>query len=129
MTLEITGKLLQVLPEQTGTGKSGTNWAKQDFIIETPHEQYPKKICFSAWGDKMQVLKTLNPGMQLNVAFDVESREHQGKWYTNLKAWKIVAAGNATSGAEYNQEPVESSQPYNDLNAVADGGSKDDLPF
>ena len=91
MALEITGKLVQVQPEQTGTGKNG-NWVKQNFIIETPHEQYPKKVCFVAWGDKTQILKSLNPGMQINVSFDLESREFNGKWYTDLKAWKIAAA-------------------------------------
>jgi len=125
MPLEITGKLIQVQPEQTGAGKNGTNWVKQDFIIETAAEQYPKKICFSAWGDKMQILKTLNPGTQINVAFDIESREFNGKWYTNLKAWKIAPAGSAPSAPGIDREPVE----YTDLNAAADAGSKDDLPF
>jgi hypothetical protein len=128
MPLEITGKLIQVLPEQTGAGKNG-NWVKQDFIIETAAEQYPKKICFSAWGDKMQILKTLNAGTQVNVAFDIESREFNGKWYTNLKAWKIAPAGSAASAPDNNREPVEFSQSYNDLGAAADMGAKDDLPF
>jgi hypothetical protein len=129
MPLEITGKLIQVQPEQTGTGKNGTNWVKQNFIIETPHEQYPKKVCFTMWGDKAQILKTLNPGTQINVAFDVESREYQGKWYTDLKAWKIAAAGSASPGHEQDHQPFESSQPYTDLSAAADAGGKDDLPF
>ena len=57
MALEISGKLLQILPEQTGTGKNG-QWIKQDFIIET-QEQYPRKVCFSAWGDKAALVKNL----------------------------------------------------------------------
>ena len=127
MALEITGKLVQVHPEQTGTGKNG-NWVKQNFIIETPHEQYPKKVCFVAWGDKTQILKSLNPGMQINVSFDLESREFNGKWYTDLKAWKIAQAGNTSPNANQNQEPVETFQPDN-LTSFTDSGAKDDLPF
>jgi hypothetical protein len=129
MALEITGKLVQVQPEQTGTGKNGTNWVKQNFVIETAHEQYPKKVCFTMWGEKAQVLKSLSPGTQVNVAFDVESREFNGKWYTDLKAWKIDAGRGTTKPSEYNQEPAEISQPYNDLPPSFDGGAKDDLPF
>lgn|SRR6185436_13333526 len=128
MALEITGKLVQVQAEQTGTGKNG-NWVKQNFIIETAHEQYPKKVCFTMWGDKTQILKSMKEGTQVKVAFDVESREYNGKWYTDLKAWKIDVAGNAPQNSEYNQESVASSQPYNDLSSFSDSGSKDDLPF
>jgi uncharacterized protein DUF3127 len=128
MALELTGKLVQVQPEQTGTGKNG-NWVKQNFIIETPHEQYPKKVCFTMWGDKTQVLKSLKEGTSVKVAFDVESREYNGKWYTDLKAWKIDVAGNAPQASGYSQEPAEIAQPFNDLNSAFEGGSKDDLPF
>jgi len=57
MALELSGKIIQLLAEQTGTGKNG-QWLRQDFIIET-QEQYPRKVCFSAWGDKVSLLKTL----------------------------------------------------------------------
>ena len=87
MALEIAGKLLQILPEQTGTGKNG-QWNKQDFIIET-QEQYPRKVCFSAWGDKASIVKNLRSGSMVSVSFNAESREFNGKWYTDLRAWKI----------------------------------------
>ena len=50
--MQVTGKLIQMLPLQTGTGKTGTPWKKQDIIIETPGT-YPKKVCISIWGDKI----------------------------------------------------------------------------
>ena len=60
MALDVTGKLFKILPEVTGAGKNG-NWVKQEFVIETM-EQYPKKACFSVWGDKVASLKGINPG-------------------------------------------------------------------
>ena len=57
MALEIIGNLWKVMPEQSGAGKNGT-WVKQDFIIETD-DQYPKKVCITAWGEKADELKKL----------------------------------------------------------------------
>ena len=92
--MEIIGKLVQVLPLQTGTSKNG-EWKKQDIIIETPG-QYPKKVCIAIWGDRINPAQ-LQTGNQLKISFDVESREFNGRWYTVVKAWKIENAqtGNA----------------------------------
>jgi hypothetical protein len=84
--MQLTAKLLTVLPLQTGSGKNG-DWKKQDFIVETG-EMYPKKICISVWGDKINPT-VLVVGNELNIDFDIESREYNGRWYTDLKAWKI----------------------------------------
>lgn len=94
MALEISGKVLQILPEQTGTGKNG-QWIRQDFIIET-QEQYPRKICFSGWGEKAGIIKNLKPGAMVNVSFNAESREFNGRWYTDLRAWKIDQASGSS---------------------------------
>ncbi len=88
MSLEIEGKVINILPEQTGQGKNG-NWVKQDFVIETS-DQYPKKVCFSAWGDKTDSLKKFSEGTVLVVSFNPESREYNERWYTDLRAWKIT---------------------------------------
>ena len=92
--MEIIGKLVQVLPLQTGTSKNG-EWKKQDIIIET-QGQYPKKVCIAIWGDRINPAQ-LQTGNQLKISFDVESREFNGRWYTDVKAWKIENAqtGNA----------------------------------
>jgi hypothetical protein len=84
--MKLTAKISQLLPLQTGSGKNG-EWKKQDFIVETG-ELYPKKICISVWGDKINP-SVLVVGNELNIDFDIESREYNGRWYTDLKAWKI----------------------------------------
>jgi len=88
MNLEIEGRIIVILPEQTGTGQRG-KWIKQEFVIETS-EQFPKKVCFSAWGDKTDILKQFQKGENVIVSFNPESREYNSKWYTELRAWKIV---------------------------------------
>jgi hypothetical protein len=121
MALELSGKVIQILPEQTGTGKNG-QWIRQDFILET-QEQYPKKVCFSAWGDKAALVKSLKPGTMLSASFNAESREFNGKWYTDLRIWKIDLQTQETQ-----QSPAES---FDTLEPLAPGsdGEPDDLPF
>jgi hypothetical protein len=116
--MELTAKLTQVLPLQRGTGKTGNEWRKQDIIVETAG-QYPKKVCISIWGDKINE-KILQTGNMLNISFDVESREFNGRWYTDVKAWKVEAAGNTGGDNSYADEMPPGVQ-YND--------SQDDLPF
>lgn len=103
MALEISGKIITVLTEQTGSGKNGV-WVRQDFVVET-EEQYPKKVCFSAWGDKAAQVKTLQPGQQVKVSFNVESREFNGKWYTDLRIWKLDTQSSKNSQSSNNDFP------------------------
>ncbi|MBP6793695.1 MAG: DUF3127 domain-containing protein [Saprospiraceae bacterium] len=103
--MQFTGKLVQVLPAQTGQGKNG-EWRKQEIVLET-EGQYPKKVCVSVWGDKMSHL-TLTPGEMLTVDFDIESREYNGKWYTDVKAWKVTTATAADRAQSASQPQGQS---------------------
>lgn len=89
--MQLTFKLTQLLPLQTGTGKNG-EWRKQDIIVETTQDQYPKQLCVSVWGDKINSVE-LAVGQVVQIDFNVESREYNGRWYTDVKAWKIQAVG------------------------------------
>ncbi|ULQ55758.1 DUF3127 domain-containing protein [Flavihumibacter rivuli] len=102
--MELTGKLVQLLPVQTGQGKNGT-WKKQEFIIEYG-DSYPKKVCIEIWGDKID-MNQFRPGENIQVSFDVESREYNGRWYTGVKAWKVVGQG-AGSAAPPPPGPIDS---------------------
>jgi Protein of unknown function (DUF3127). len=120
MALEISGRLLKVLPEQRGNGRNG-EWVKQDFILETT-EQYPKKVCLSAWGDKVADLTRISVGDTLTVSFNVESREFNERWYTDLRAWRISTnAGGASAGAP--NIPGEIPTPADSMEG------NEDLPF
>lgn len=118
--MQLTATLVQVLPLQKGVGKNG-EWKKQDIIVQTDG-QYPKKVCVSVWGDKINE-SMLQTGKQLNISFDVESREFNGRWYTDVKAWKVelATAGNNNTNSYADAPPPDT---YNDLNENAD-----DLPF
>ena len=91
--MEITGKLIQKLPVQSGTGVNG-NWSRADILIETI-EQYARKVCISFWGDRAHMLDQFQEGSVVTVSFDLESRESRntpGSWFTSVRAWKIEPA-------------------------------------
>jgi hypothetical protein len=118
--MQLTAKLIQLLPLQTGTGKNG-EWKKQDIIVET-EGQFPKKICVSIWGDKADA-SMLQIGNQLTLSFDVESREYNGRWYTDVKAWKVELAG----AADYKIPGIP--QPSEEFDADNGPSDMDPLPF
>ncbi|MBN2894164.1 MAG: DUF3127 domain-containing protein [Bacteroidales bacterium] len=140
MALEIEGKLLQLLDEQTGVGQSsGKSWRKQGFVIET-EEQYPKKAVFNAWNDTVDAIKSLQVGEKIRVGFRIESREYNERWYTDLTAWRIVKISEqaVTGTPQTNQEPPpevlygEQNNPVQENTNQADltkDESEDDLPF
>ncbi|GLU50963.1 DUF3127 domain-containing protein [Dyadobacter frigoris] len=122
--MELTGTIIALLPEVSGQGKNGT-WRKQEFILEIP-SQYPKKVCISLWGDKID-----QAGLQINDAvtasIDVESREYNNRWYTEIKAWKVDKAGSAGSGgASFGGASNNSTLPP--VTTFTEDES-DDLPF
>jgi Domain of unknown function (DUF3127) len=133
MALEFEGSLVKVLPEVTGQGKNGV-WVKQDFVLET-EEQYPKKACFTAWGDKAADLKTYSLGEKLRISFSVESREYNERWYTDLKAFRIDVVSGGSPSAAPSSAPAQSqgssaprqAPPVADLPSFS--ADDQDLPF
>jgi hypothetical protein len=125
------GRLVQVLEEVSGVGKTGNSWRKQSFVIELDgNTQYPKKACFTAWSDKVDVLKRLTLGDRVSVGVDIESREYQGKWYTDLKAWKIDVEANRSTGSGLDPfDGVDEPSMAPKSNAEGSMPDENDLPF
>ncbi|MCL1851153.1 MAG: DUF3127 domain-containing protein [Bacteroidetes bacterium] len=133
--MEIIGKLIQKMPMQSGISKTGNSWQKQEFVIETL-EQYPRKICANLWGERTAVLETLNIDDKVVMSFDLESREFNGKWYTDVKASKIEpVATNLQQGQQTQQtaSTATAAAPTHELpeefETFTDEGVGDDLPF
>jgi len=86
MNLTISGEVTNVLAEETGTGRNGP-WRKQAFILKTEGE-YPKEICVIQWGDSIDRF-AVQAGEIITAHIDIQSREFKGRWFTDVKAWKI----------------------------------------
>lgn len=91
--MEIKGKVKSVLPVESGEGKNGKEWKRQDFIIEFMDGEYSKILALTARTDNaLNIASKLKAGHDVTVQFNIESREYNGKYYTNATAWKIEAA-------------------------------------
>lgn len=129
--MEITGKIIAVLPEQGGVSKNGNEWKKQEYVLET-HDQYPKKVCFQLFGADRIAQAAIQPGEELTVSFDIESREYMGKWYTNINAWKVERPAAAPMNAAPADITPDNIIPSGAPMAASDFGPSnpvDDLPF
>lgn len=126
--MNISGKVVQVLPIQTGTSKAGNPWQKQEFILEQGG-QYPRKVCISLFGDN--VAKTPQVGQVITASVDIDSREFNGRWYTEIKAWNITHTGaQPAAPAPQQVAPAPAAAPAQPQPAPApQAGVADDLPF
>ncbi|RGN50938.1 MULTISPECIES: DUF3127 domain-containing protein [unclassified Bacteroides] len=122
--MEFSGKIIAVLPLQTGMGRNG-EWKKQEYVIET-HDQYPKKMCFNLWGDKIDQF-AIQAGEEMTVSFDIDCREYNGRWYNDIRAWKVERGQGAPMDAS--AAPMASMAPTGAPADFSATDEKDDLPF
>ena len=115
--MQIKVNIIELLPIQSGTNKAGKTWQKLNFIGITSDE-YPKKICFTAWSD--EVINNIMLECDYFIDFDVESREYNGKYYTDVKAYKVVLI------QAKEPEPIE---PIIDIVIEPVPESNSELPF
>ena len=95
--MEVVGKIIQVLPLQEGVGRNGNPWKLQAYVLETL-DQYPRKVHFEVFGEDRIKQNPCELDQLVTVSFDIESREFNGRWYTSIRAYRIVQ-GDVTQGA------------------------------
>lgn len=114
MSYEVKGKVIKVFSQESGTAGSGKEWIRQNFLIDVPG-QYPKKMLMAAMTkNTVERVGKLKINTDVTVNFNVESREHNEKYYTNLTAYKIVE---------------EKAEEQNTTGAAVTTSEDDDLPF
>ena len=116
---DITGKIIQILPEQRFNGKNG-EVVKNFFILETK-EQYPQKIKFEVFGEDKWKTMGVTVGQDVSVQFDIKGAEWQGKYFVNLQAWKVTAIGGQQQNNQQ-QQPLQNQES-------AQGTDDSNLPF
>lgn len=124
--MDITGKVVQVLEVESGTSKAGNPWKKQNFVIETS-AQYPKKVCLQLFGENVNSCPSV--GDEVKVSFDAESREWQGRWFTQLNAWKVEKQGDHAMQTQATQTQAAGQHPHPQPQPQPQQTSSDDLPF
>ena len=117
--MEIQGKVIAVLPERSGVSARG-EWKSQTYVIET-QEQYPKKMAFDVFGADRIANFGIQLGEVINVSFDIDAHEYQGRYFNQIRAWNVTKvqqqapsqgggfSGNVQSGAQAAQQAMASS--------------------
>ena len=136
--MELEGRIARKLNVQTGTSARGT-WAKQEFVLEYQEGNFPTQVCMNVWGEeKVRDLDKYQVGDKVKVAFNLSSREYNGRWYTDVRAWRIEpagaqqsapAGGYGTSAGGYAAPAPVSSAPLPTADDLSSPLGDDDLPF
>ena len=138
--MEIQGKVIAVLPERISVSTRG-EWKSQTYVIET-QEQYPKKMAFDVFGADRLAQFNIQSGEVINVSFDIDAHEYQGRYFNQIRAWNVTkvsqqaaqqamassanAAGVANPTNQQNLFPPEQQSAQQQ---AQQRGNSDDLPF
>lgn len=149
MALELEGTIVSKMQPVSGESARG-GWVKQEFILEYEDGKFPTKLCLNVWGsDSVNALGAIQIGEKVKVSLRPSSREYNGRWYTEIRAWRIDrAAAGAPSGygshssqdmpyaapgpQSFQSAPQPGYQaPVNDVPSGMDSfaAQEDDLPF
>lgn len=142
--MEVQGKIIAALPERSGVSARG-EWKSQDFVIETPNGQYPRKMLFTVFGAERLQRFNIQAGQDVLVAFDIDAHEWNGRWFNDIRAYDVRPAVAGTDAVAFTQAapaaqpaaqqtsspvpdaPVPSADPFSADPAA--GESVDDMPF
>jgi len=136
--MELSGKIIAVLPPRSGVSqRSGNNWMTQEYVIEVPGGMYPRKMVFNIFGEDRIKQFNIQPGEELTVAFDIDAREYNGRWFNDIRAYNITRNGAADPTAQSvapaaqsfgAQQPAQqpAAQPFPPTQNADDSS---DLPF
>lgn len=138
--MDLQGKIIAALPAKTGTSARG-EWKAQDFVVET-HDNFPKKMVFSVFGEERLERFNIQVGQEVMVSFDVDAREYNGRWFNSIRAFDVrlvdPASVGATGAAPMGQAPFSatvsnaapsSSSPAAPFPTSQEEDNIDDLPF
>lgn len=137
--MELQGKVIAVLPERSGVSARG-EWKSQDYVIET-HDQYPRKMVFSVFGADRISRFNIQLGQEVNVSFDIDAHEYNGRWFNSIRAFDVrqvdpAAVGmqpGVVPGAAFGPAPAQPTAPVQPAAQpaapAAEQSSEDDLPF
>lgn len=106
--MEMSGRITQVFEPRGGvSARTGNSWKVQQFLLETI-EQYPKHLCFEVFGEEKLNTFNIQIGQELTVSFDVDAHEYQGRWYNQIRAWKVEPIQVGAPAAPAQQTPADS---------------------
>lgn len=147
--MDLQGKIIAALPVKTGTSSRG-EWKVQEFVLETLDDRFSRKMVFSVFGEDRLQRFNIQVGQTVNVSFDIDAHEYQGRWFNSIRAYDVrpvmdnmqqpmapqgqdmpapAASFNQPQSAPFPQAPAAPATPQPQADPFAGGGDSDDLPF
>lgn len=124
--MEITGKITKVLEERSGVAaSSGNSWRCGQYLLETT-EQYPKKFFFEVFGEDRIQSMAIKLGEVLTVSFSIDAHEYNGKWFNQIRAWKVDRPSE--NQADRPNEQVSGLPPVSEIDELP-FGTEEEPPF
>jgi hypothetical protein len=87
--MEIQGSIKLIQETESGTSKSGKEWAKRTIVVTT-NDKYPQDLPIDFMGDKISQIDNFQVGNPVNVSVNIRGSEYNGKYYTSISGWKIA---------------------------------------
>lgn len=88
--LVVEGRITHIEDTMSGESSTGRHWERRTFVIETlTGGNFPQYAAFDLWAERTSMIDSFKINDMVSVTFDINSREYQGKWYTNLRPWQI----------------------------------------
>lgn len=129
--MELQGKVIAVLPARSGVSARG-EWKSQSFVIET-HDSFPRKMVFDVFGEERLTRFNIQLGQEVNVSFDIDAHEYNGRWFNNIRAFdvRLVDPNTVSATPAAQAAPAAPQQPANAPfpPQPEQSNSDDDLPF
>lgn len=139
MEYNFTGKITPSTYANGVSQKSGQPWAKQDFVLTYQDGDRECNLLFTVFGSDKIAQFDLKMGETVTVSLDFDAHEFKGKWYNEIRCWKVTrptqaAPVQATPQQRPSQpaQPTQSTQPIRQAPAAqspSQPSAQDDLPF
>lgn len=114
-TYQTTGTIKIIGDTQT----FGSGFTKREVIVTVGDGDYPQDLKFEMVKDKCKDLDKFSVGDEVTAHFNINGNEYNGKYYVNLQAWRLEAAGSEGTGKAQAADPVPDSNDE----------FEDDIPF
>ncbi len=124
--MEFEGVVYKILPATKGTSARG-DWQRQEVIFELPQE-FSRKICVIFFNKESDVAR-LKEGATYTVSVNIESREFNGKWYTDVRAWRVQPKQEEAAAAPAMPDMPPFMEEPSYAQPTASAADVDDLPF
>lgn len=135
--MELTGKIIAEFNERGGvSSRTGNEWKAKSYVLEVPGD-YPRKMVFDVFGvDRLQAFN-IQIGEMMTVHFDIDAHEYNGRWFNDIRAFRVDRGQVAPTAAPEAAPMVETtpvtpivpqSEPIDTAPFEAPSAT-DDLPF